>query len=78
MTTHLGNNVDLVDHNGTTVGLMLDGVLVTKTAAQINALTPPPAIGATIVDITNTATGDEIATAVNAIIARLKAANIIS
>lgn len=39
-TTHFKQNVDIKDHDGSTVGLTLGGTLVTKTAAQINALAP--------------------------------------
>lgn len=77
MTTHFSNNVDLVDHNGTTIGLTLAGVLVTKTAAQLNQGISIAAPAAAITPLTNTATGTEIATAVNAIIIALQTAGII-
>lgn len=71
------NNLDVTQHNGGTRGLFLGGVLVTKTAAEINAGLALANPAAAIADITNTATGAEIATAVNGILAALRAAGII-
>lgn len=78
MTTHLSNNVDLVDHNGVDKGLTLAGVLVTRTAQELNEGIVMATPAAAIVNITNTATGTEIATAVNGILAALRTASIIA
>ncbi len=37
-TSKLKNNLNIADHNGTTAGLQLAGVLVTATAAELNAI----------------------------------------
>jgi len=63
--TPSGGDVDISSHNGTTTGLMLGGILVTKTAAEINALggglTAPVGIDTSAPDKAleiNSATGD--------------------
>lgn len=69
-------SLDVTVHNGATRGLYLGGVLVTATAAQLNSTTVAPA--AAIANITTTATGTEIATAVNAILAALRTHGIVT
>lgn len=69
-------SLDVTVHNGATRGLYLGGVLLTATAAELNTLSTAPA--AAITDISNTATGTEIADAVNAILAALRTHGIVT
>lgn len=75
--THV-SELDVVEANGGTKGLYLDGVLITKTATEINEGLSLAAPEANIATISNSATGTQIATAVNAIIAALIAAGIVA
>ena len=58
--THFSNDLDVKDHDGSTVGLKLGGTLVTSTAAEMNIMDGVTATAAELNTVDITATGGQV------------------